>query len=103
VTLLELGVAGILVAVAGGVGQRALAMGTGPLQLVGRCSYEIYLTHMFVVLGLMPVFRGLFATTAGTRWPFALSYIVMLGLAVLLGWLVARVFSEPMNKFLRGR
>lgn len=103
VTVLEMGIALVLVAMAGGIGQRLLAIGTGTLQLAGRCSYEIYLTHMFVVLGLMPVFRSIFSAAPEGHWPFAAAYAVMLVLSVLLGWLVAKTFSEPLNGILRGR
>jgi peptidoglycan/LPS O-acetylase OafA/YrhL len=103
VTFLELGVALTLVAMAGGVGQRAFATGTGLLRLMGRCSYEIYLTHMFVILGLMPVFRSLFSAAHVAQWHFLASYAVMLALSVFLGWLVATVFSEPLNKFFRSK
>jgi peptidoglycan/LPS O-acetylase OafA/YrhL len=101
VTALELGTALLLIAIAGGVGRTVLASRTGWLRLAGRCSYEIYLTHMFVVLGLMPVFRALFPVQPTQRWPFAATYGAMLVLSVLLGWLLARYFSEPMNRMLR--
>jgi peptidoglycan/LPS O-acetylase OafA/YrhL len=51
---LELGVALILIAPVSSVGSAVLARGTGWIRAVGRCSYEIYLTHMLVVLGLVP-------------------------------------------------
>jgi peptidoglycan/LPS O-acetylase OafA/YrhL len=43
----------MLLAFGGGVGNRTLAVGTGWLRAIGRSSYEIYLVHMLVVLGLM--------------------------------------------------
>src|SRR5438445_8148547 len=36
---------------------RALSVGTGWLRAIGRQSYEIYLFHMFVVLGLMALLK----------------------------------------------
>jgi peptidoglycan/LPS O-acetylase OafA/YrhL len=59
VTLLEAGVALMLLALGRGVGNTALSRGTGWLRVIGRSSYEIYLVHMFVVLGLMNVFKRL--------------------------------------------
>jgi peptidoglycan/LPS O-acetylase OafA/YrhL len=48
---LELGVALIVLAFAGGVGEALAARYTGWIGSAGRWSYEIYLTHMFVLLG----------------------------------------------------
>jgi peptidoglycan/LPS O-acetylase OafA/YrhL len=53
VTALEFGVALVLIGLARGVVNSTLSRGTAWLRLAGRCSYEIYLTHMFVVLGLL--------------------------------------------------
>ena len=88
---LPLGVALMLMALTGGVGNGVLSRGTGWLRLIGRCSYEIYLTHMFVVMTLVRVLKAGYGTFA-----------VMVALSVLLGYLVARLFSEPMNALLRG-
>jgi len=70
---------------------------TAPLRWFGRNSYEVYLTHMFVVTWGIELFvaRGL-----GVRWaPFAC--LAMLTLAGLLGAAVARWYSEPLNRRLR--
>jgi len=99
VTVLELGAASILMALSQGVGQRALMRGTGFIRMVGRSSYELYMTHMLIVLAPMPL---IVAWQPGRPLiPFL--YIAMLLLSVALGWLVHRFFSEPLNRALRTR
>lgn len=70
-----------------------------PLLNLGQRSYEVYLTHMFVVFAFFHVFlatgKRLVAVPA-----FFLGVII---LAALLGEWTARFFSEPMNRFLRER
>jgi peptidoglycan/LPS O-acetylase OafA/YrhL len=73
--------------------------GTRWLQSFGRLSYEIYLTHMFVILTVVRIFR---ATGANFRWG-VLWYIPALALAWLLGSLVARFYSTPVERALRQR
>ncbi|MDR5728296.1 MAG: acyltransferase [Terriglobia bacterium] len=68
-----------------------------PLLLLGRRSYEVYLTHMFVVVGL---FRLFVAAGQPMKMVPALFVAVIL-FAGLLGELVARGYSEPMNRWLR--
>jgi peptidoglycan/LPS O-acetylase OafA/YrhL len=70
---------------------------TAPLRWFGRNSYEVYLTHMFVVTWGIELFvaRGL-----NVRWA-PLAYLAMLTLAGLLGAAVARWYSEPLNRRLR--
>jgi peptidoglycan/LPS O-acetylase OafA/YrhL len=63
---------------------------------VGRCSYEIYLFHMLIVLGLIAIVRQLHITRAFSAW-----YAAMLIGSVLLGFLIARVYSEPLNRRIR--
>jgi peptidoglycan/LPS O-acetylase OafA/YrhL len=100
VTILELGVALVLYALANGVGNQALSRGTGLIQLAGRSSYEIYLTHMFVVLGLMHPFKALFGETPH-RAAFPIAYAIMLTVSIALGCAVSRWYSEPLNRKLR--
>ncbi len=70
-----------------------------PVIKLGQRSYEIYLTHMFVVFG----FFGLFARAGGRlRWTPIL-FVGTIVFAGVLGEVVARFFSEPMNRMLRGR
>jgi peptidoglycan/LPS O-acetylase OafA/YrhL len=70
---------------------------TASIRWFGRNSYEVYLTHMFVVTWGIQIFEA-----AGVRviWtPFL--YVGLLVLAGLLGALVARFYSEPLNRRLR--
>ena len=102
VTALELGVSLILIGLARGVGNATVSRGTACLRLAGRCSYEIYLTHMFVVLGLMHPFRGLFGAQQAASAAYLVTYGIMLVLSILLGYVVERWFSNPLNEALRG-
>lgn len=69
---------------------------TAPIRWFGRRSYEIYLTHEFVVVWVtqlyVKVHRG-----SPLAW-----IAVEVALAAVLGALVARWFSEPLNRRLRG-
>jgi len=70
-----------------------------PLLLLGQRSYEVYLTHVFVVLLLFRFFVAAGKPLKAVPLLFA-SVIV---LAALFGELVARAYSEPMNRWLRRR
>ena len=68
-----------------------------PLLTLGRYSYEIYLTHMFVVFALFNAF-----VSAGSA--LRMVPVLFVGVIVasgLLGALVARCYSEPVNRRLR--
>jgi peptidoglycan/LPS O-acetylase OafA/YrhL len=70
-----------------------------PLLLAGQRSYEIYLTHMFVVITGFAIF-----VTLGKRiMAVPILFIGLILIAVCLGEVVARFYSEPMNRWLRGR
>jgi peptidoglycan/LPS O-acetylase OafA/YrhL len=101
VTALELGVALVLIGLAHGVVNETLSRGTAWLRLAGRCSYEIYLTHMFVVLGLMHPFRDLFGARPAAPAAYLVTYAIMLVLSIFLGYVVERWFSDPLNRILR--
>ena len=79
-----------------GAGAPWTPRGSGWLRSFGRLSYEVYLTHMFVVWPVVRVFRG---TGGVLRWGF-LWYVPALGLSWLLGWLVAKVVSGPCERAL---
>ena len=65
--------------------------------MVGRCSYEIYLFHMLIVLGLIAIVRQADLTRAALPvW-----YGTMLAGSILLGYLIARIYSEPLNRRIR--
>ena len=70
-----------------------------PLLVLGRRSYETYLTHLFVVLGLFSIFL---AAGRSVRDVPAL-FIASIVLSGVLGELVARFYSEPINRWLRRR
>jgi len=71
--------------------------GTGWLRSFGLLSYEIYLTHMFVV---WPVVRAFKARGGGLWWGF-LWYAPAVAASWLLGWLVARYVSIPGERVMR--
>jgi peptidoglycan/LPS O-acetylase OafA/YrhL len=70
-----------------------------PLLACGRRSYEIYLTHMFVIFACFSLFVRLGKPLAGVP----ILFFAVILLAGLLGELVARVYSEPANQWLRLR
>jgi peptidoglycan/LPS O-acetylase OafA/YrhL len=70
-----------------------------PFLLLGHRSYEIYLTHMFVVFG----FFHLFLLAGRPMGGIPVLFITVIVFAGVLGELVARFFSEPMNRWLRQR
>lgn len=99
ITLLELSVALMLLAFGTGLGNRAAAFGTGWLRRIGHHSYETYLFHMIVVLGLM----NLLVRTRTTSHVLPVWFAAMLLLSLGLGEIVARRYSEPLNRQLRAR
>jgi peptidoglycan/LPS O-acetylase OafA/YrhL len=65
----------------------------------GRLSYEIYLSHMFVVFAIVRLYRALdIDPLHGWLW-----YLPALALCWGLGILIARVFSQPCDRGLRRR
>jgi peptidoglycan/LPS O-acetylase OafA/YrhL len=69
----------------------------GLFRFLGRNSYEIYLTHMFVVFILFKIYRE--QEFLG-EWAWTL-YIASILLSALLGEIMARFFSNPINRYLR--
>ena len=97
-TLLAVG-ACLLIAVAAKTRWRVPRM-VSPLLVYGRRSYEVYLTHMFVVFACFDFFM--------TRTSRSLRLVpVLFGVPILLsgavGEIVGRVYSEPANRWLRER
>jgi peptidoglycan/LPS O-acetylase OafA/YrhL len=70
-----------------------------PLITLGRRSYEVYLTHMFVVFALF----GLFTSAALSLAVVPVLFIGVILISGLLGELVARFYSEPLNRRIRQR
>ncbi len=97
VTILEIGIALMLVALAQGVGEQVLSAGTRWIRMVGQRSYEIYLFHMPVVLGSIWLFNRIQPRTD----MIPVWYVAMALASLLLGFLVYRFYSEPLNQRLR--
>ncbi|KGI79273.1 acyltransferase family protein [Oleiagrimonas soli] len=73
--------------------------GFGWLRVCGRLSYEIYLTHMFVVYAAVDLYRATGKPLAtGFLW-----YPPILLLTAALGAVVARWVSQPCERALRAR
>jgi len=70
-----------------------------PFLLLGHRSYEIYLTHMFVVFGFFHLFLGV----GKPMWTIPVLFLTVIFFSAGLGELVARFYSEPMNRWLRKR
>jgi peptidoglycan/LPS O-acetylase OafA/YrhL len=70
-----------------------------PLARTGRLSYEIYLTHEFIIVSLFTAFVALGKPRAGVAPLFVLSIF----LSILLGLSMEKFFSSPMNRWIRRR
>jgi peptidoglycan/LPS O-acetylase OafA/YrhL len=68
-----------------------------PLLKIGQYSYEVYLTHMFIVFGLFGLFLDLGKPMRVVPVLFTITILV----AGTLGGAVAHFYSEPMNRYLR--
>lgn len=94
-TVLPLGVCLVMVATVMR-GSRGGGWMTAPVRWFGRHSYEVYLTHEFlVVVGVI----------AYLRWHGSRPGLWVLGITLAtapVGWAVARFFSEPLKRRLRG-
>lgn len=73
--------------------------GTGWMQSFGRLSYEIYLTHIFVVMTLVRVYKA----SGANVWWGVLWYPPALACAWALGWAAAKGFSTPAEQWIRRR
>jgi peptidoglycan/LPS O-acetylase OafA/YrhL len=70
-----------------------------PFLKLGHRSYEIYLTHMFVVFG----FFHFFLVAGKPMRAIPVLFLTVILFSGVLGELVARFYSEPMNRWLRKR
>lgn len=70
-----------------------------PLRNLGQRSYEIYLTHMFIVFALF----NLFVLIGKPMLAVIPLFIAVIVISALLGELVARFYSEPLNQAIRSR
>ena len=88
----------------------ALRWLTAPVRWYGRHSYEVYLTHEFVIVWGIFLFLRWHPNTNPTGvapYELNLSHMAawcaaMLVLTAPLGWAVSRYLSEPLNSYLRG-
>ena len=69
---------------------------TASIRWFGRHSYEVYMTHEFVVVWVVMIY-GRVPHAAIALWILAI-----VALCAPLGFLLARYFSEPLNRRLRG-
>ncbi|HEX3007872.1 MAG TPA: acyltransferase [Bacteroidales bacterium] len=79
------------------LGRQTFAKHTGFLRFLGRNSYEIYLTHMFVVIAFVHIYDSL---KLRVEWAWVL-YIAVIVVSGVFGNVVAVYFSNPFNKFIR--
>lgn len=70
-----------------------------PLLILGLKSYEIYLTHVFVVIA----FFAIFVKLGKPLHLVPLLFIAAIVSAGILGWLVSVFYSEPMNRLIRSK
>lgn len=77
----------------------AAPRGTAWLASMGRLSYEIYLTHMFIVFGTVAIFRAINADP----WFGFLWYAPVVLLCWALGAAFAHGWSIPLDRALRAR
>jgi len=79
--------------------QAAAPPGLGWLARMGRLSYELYLTHMFVVLSVFPAWR---LWVEDPRWNFV-PWLPAVLLCVGIAAQVERRFSKPCERWIRRR
>jgi peptidoglycan/LPS O-acetylase OafA/YrhL len=96
-TVLAIGTC-MLVAAAAQTGWRSPRL-IFPLVRLGQRSYEVYLTHMFVVFALF----NLFVASGKSLRAVPGFFVGVILIAAVLGEWVARYYSEPMNRLLRRR
>jgi peptidoglycan/LPS O-acetylase OafA/YrhL len=70
-----------------------------PILKLGQSSYEVYLTHMFVVFGMFQ----LFILIGKPFRAIPALFLLVIVTATLFGEVVARLYSEPMNRWVRVR
>jgi peptidoglycan/LPS O-acetylase OafA/YrhL len=68
-----------------------------PVLRLGQRSYEVYLTHMFVVFAFFHIFLGL----GKPMWFVPVFFLLTIIVATLLGDVVASFYSDRMNATLR--
>src|SRR3990167_427445 len=98
VTLLEIGVGCMLIVMQEWYSNKNHlgASWLKPIRFFGRNSYEIYLTHFFIILLAM---HFIFHSTAA----IFTEYAAILVLCAIVGQGISVYFSEPMNRWIRSR
>lgn len=96
VSFLEIGIGLILVSTANMSRQSKMSFSL-PIQWYGRHSYEIYLSHMFVVI----LFSHMMVFMNHSIMTLLFEYLFIILMTGILGSLIANYFSEPLNIFLR--
>ncbi len=99
VTILAIGISMILIWVQNRFqSERNSIKFTYFLRLLGRNSYEIYLTHMFIVIVFIKAYEC-FNLSGEFIW---LLYISVIITSTMLGRLIANYFTTPINVYIRG-
>jgi peptidoglycan/LPS O-acetylase OafA/YrhL len=70
-----------------------------PLRNLGQRSYEIYLTHMFVVFAVF----NLFVLAGKPMFAVIPLFVAAIVISAIFGEVVARFYSEPFNSAIRTR
>jgi len=96
VTVLALGAALLLIVIA--QDRKPGTWLTAPLRWFGRNSYEVYLTHSFVVV----LMTGLFVAWGSPYAWSPLWFVAVAAVSGVLGAAIAKYYSEPLNRKLRG-
>jgi peptidoglycan/LPS O-acetylase OafA/YrhL len=101
VTLMEISTALVIVSIHGRMGNSEVSNDrlTTLIRWFGRNSYEVYLTHMFVVTAFVGTS---FMDQHGSSTLF-IGFILILGISGMIGYAVARFFSEPANRWIRAK
>lgn len=96
-TLLSVGVGLLLISSVRQTMQPFLRNFLSPVALYGRLSYEVYLTHVFVVFSGVALYRK-YQVSLDHSLLWLIAIVLISG---LLGYIVERFFSKPMNLWIR--
>ena len=73
-----------------------------PVRWFGRHSYELYLWHEFVVIACIDLYVRLYPHKDSSRLVIVLFVVAIFAMTAPLAWAMAKWFSEPLNRKLRG-